>query len=396
MWRGESKGTHFGIWSDSHFDQSNQIFGVCHKRRCTAVVWAVLSQVWLLVSIHVLATSFVPGVVATEKVDGTCLFSVGKTGSGLTRRTGLEFEQLYLRGGGETILQVATSVGVPAESEVVMNMKNSSHSTLRVVFSDVDGTLVHYPGKPQNVDHVNPMLYLPPSKTGMRGIISSRTLQLCRKVRQSPAGNNKRVRFVLISGMRTSTLIQRLPFLPKADAYCCEAGGRIFYPTELNSEMGGNNENIVAIIHPKSFLDASEDDLKPFGVIEDMEWRSQISQVDAAGSDGYNDVPVMQRKGSLWDYARALMSHGYSIDSTGYSSCFRVNRKQQDPSQIGIRQWDALTSRTLMTSLSVDAYGLDSSVNLGCVDFYPRHSGKKNWYVSSDYDNNLFHFFAMF
>eukprot|EP00550_Attheya_septentrionalis_P002661 CAMPEP_0198290122 /NCGR_PEP_ID=MMETSP1449-20131203/8086_1 /TAXON_ID=420275 /ORGANISM="Attheya septentrionalis, Strain CCMP2084" /LENGTH=342 /DNA_ID=CAMNT_0043988567 /DNA_START=609 /DNA_END=1634 /DNA_ORIENTATION=- len=260
-------------------------------------------------------------------------------------------------------------------------MENSCQSTLRVVFSDVDGTLVHYSEKPQNeldADPVNPILYLPPSKTGMRGIISSRTLQLCRKVRQSPAGSNKLVCFVLISGMRTSTLLQRLPFLPKADAYCCEAGGRIFYPIELNSEMGSKNKSIVAIIHPKSFLGASEDDLKPFGLIEDMEWKSQMAQLDAAGSDGYNDVPMVQRKGSLWDYARALVSHGYTIDSTGYSSCFRVNRKQQDPSQIGIRQWDALTSGTLMPSLSADAYGLDSSVNLGCVDFYPRHSGKKN------------------
>jgi hypothetical protein len=34
----------------------------------------------------------------------------------------------------------------------------------------------------------------------------------------------------LISGARLSTLLMRLPYLPAADAYVCENGGRIFYP----------------------------------------------------------------------------------------------------------------------------------------------------------------------
>ena len=33
-----------------------------------------------------------------------------------------------------------------------------------------------------------------------------------------------------MTGARTSTLLQRLPFLPAADAYASENGGRIFYP----------------------------------------------------------------------------------------------------------------------------------------------------------------------
>ena len=33
-----------------------------------------------------------------------------------------------------------------------------------------------------------------------------------------------------MTGARTSTLLQRLPFLPAADAYVSENGGRIFYP----------------------------------------------------------------------------------------------------------------------------------------------------------------------
>ena len=37
---------------------------------------------------------------------------------------------------------------------------------------------------------------------------------------------------VLLTGARTSTLLQRLPYLPAADAYVAENGGRIFYPDQ--------------------------------------------------------------------------------------------------------------------------------------------------------------------
>ncbi len=71
------------------------------------------------------------------------------------------------------------------------------------------------------------LLYLPPSKTGQRGVISSKTLQLCQKLR------HRGMPFVLVSGMRSTTLFQRLPYLPRADAYVSESGGRIFYPVDI-------------------------------------------------------------------------------------------------------------------------------------------------------------------
>lgn len=37
---------------------------------------------------------------------------------------------------------------------------------------------------------------------------------------------------MLITGARTSTLLQRLPYLPSADVYVAENGGRIFYPDQ--------------------------------------------------------------------------------------------------------------------------------------------------------------------
>lgn len=61
------------------------------------------------------------------------------------------------------------------------------------------------------------------------------------------------VLLVLITGARTSTLFQRLPFLPKADAYASENGGRLFFPTSTLP---------VAV---------------PFS--EDLEWRSRHDAV---------------------------------------------------------------------------------------------------------------------
>ena len=92
------------------------------------------------------------------------------------------------------------------------------------VFSDVDGTLVHYPDDLSKEDN-SLLIHLPPSKTGTRGVISRKTLYLCQKLRSVNNGTP----LILVSGMRTTTLFQRMPYLPTADAYVCESGGRIFY-----------------------------------------------------------------------------------------------------------------------------------------------------------------------
>ena len=247
---------------------------------------------------------------------------------------------------------------------------------INFVFSDVDGTLVHYPDEVQDNEPGNKILYLPASSTGMRGIISSKTLQLCQQLRRE-----HNVKLVLVSGMRTSTLINRLPYLPKADAYASEAGGRIFY-TVSSTDTSSRN-----IIYPEPFDGATSDDLMPFGLKEDESWRTKLSDDDAAGTDGYigdsmdiflgkqeEDTPVLpidERRGILWDFAKELQAKGFVIDFKGYSNCFRVNRKQQN--NISNEEFEELKA--------IDAWslGLATSVNLGCIDFYPINSGKKNW-----------------
>lgn len=260
------------------------------------------------------------------------------------------------------------------------NKDENKVKDISIVFSDLDGTLLHYPDKIPKSESGNQLLKLPPSSTGMRGIISSQTLARIQQIRNHYNHNNnnkKDVKFVLVSGMRTSTFLNRLPFLPKADAYCTEAGGRIFYPTTTAAE----GDSTAFVVKPKNFDGATDDDLSPFGIKEDLEWR--VMQEKVAGPYESPDLKELaknpaqvkelrERDGLLWDFARDLVHKGYVLDTNGYSACFRVNRKQQDA--MSDDDFDALLDGRIKPF-----EGLASSVNLSCVDYYPATSGKKNW-----------------
>lgn len=286
-------------------------------------------------------------------------------------------------------------------------------SNLKIIFSDVDGALIHYPKKNEDYElscatDDNRILALPPSATGMRGIVSSKTLAACRDLRQ--AGTL----LVLVSGMRTSTLLSRLPYLPVADAYCTEAGGRIFYPSEPleDDDVFDGEEDDDETDSPFPFQQATPlefsgsqaADLKAFGLREDVDWRNRMEE--AAGKDGYpgNEVssnrcdslddlddeciidydnqygfpkpkevvPIDERRGALWDYAQKLQhDEGLILDTKSYSTCFRVNRKHQTA---GPEKFEALLSGDIVLPPE-----LAKSTNLGCIDIYPISSGKRNW-----------------
>jgi hypothetical protein len=280
---------------------------------------------------------------------------------------------------------------------------NSDVDTIKIVFSDVDGTLLHYPsldhsddkGSNNNDgdsdgnnddDDDNEILRLPPSSTGLVGIISSRSLQQCQEIRRVHG-----CKLVLVSGMRTSTLLQRLPFLPKADAYCSEAGGRIFYPTTpppvvtAIAAHANANDPVTSLspvtFTPKPFSGATASDLEPFGMVEDLEWKRRMERLDAAGSGGYDDsnsAAVEERSGALWEFARELQRRGLVCDTKGYSTCFRVNRIHNNNNDD-----ENIFDKVLLAGKIDIPKQLASSTNLGCVDFYPAVSGKKNWYVPS-------------
>lgn len=80
------------------------------------------------------------------------------------------------------------------------------------------------------------------------------------------------VKLVLISGARLSTVLQRLPWLPAADAIVAESGGRIYYPGALPTAAP---------------------------LQEDSDWRSQQA-AGGAGPAGQEAVPPEERAGELW------------------------------------------------------------------------------------------------
>ena len=276
-----------------------------------------------------------------------------------------------------------TKAAIEAIQSISTDTKNISNmSEIRIVFSDVDGTLVHYPDSIISDSNAhnngNRILKLPPSATGMQGIISSKTLAMCQDLRKQG------IKVVLVSGMRTSTLQKRLPFLPKADAYCSEAGGRIFV-----LKSGNDKQQLSFSVKPESFdgADKNKSENQSFGIVEDLEWRQKMQDEQAAGTDGYpgaeldmfqstdqTPTPMADRKGCLWDFARKLIEKGYVLDTKGYASCFRVNRKQQTGASA-----DEDFERLLRGDVISCPPELATSTNLGCIDYYPVASGKKNW-----------------
>lgn len=294
---------------------------------------------------------------------------------------------------GETLLSSASSAlddyFATSDENSIMN-KDDLEPAVNIVFSDIDGTLLHYPALLDDqleVNHEpgNPMITLPPSSTGMVGVISTKTLFFCQELRRQGT------KLVLVSGMRTWTLLKRLPYLPRADAYCCEAGGRIFYPSQTEDS---DREGCLKVT-PASFEGASDADLESFYISEDLDWRSRMEEITAAGKDGYvgnelsnylgidEKIPIHQRQGALWEYARQLTEQGFIADTEGYATCFRVNRKHQ--SSASLEKFVALVKSEIPRPPE-----LSTSVNLGAVDFYPVASGKLNWYVPSTCCSALF------
>jgi hypothetical protein len=260
----------------------------------------------------------------------------------------------------------ASAASAPSSKDAA---RLDGNQVIQVVFSDVDGTLVHYPEHMPAQDPA--ILALPPSSTGLRAVISQETLRKCQEIRQSGR------KLVLVSGMRTTTLLHRLPFLPRADAYCSEAGGRIFYPTSNTNEIK---------IEPLPYKGATAESLSSFGLEEDLEWRKIMEE--AAGSDGFEGqdlasmasgtaqmIPASQRKGPLWEFARKLESLGLVLDTKGYATSFRVTARQQPASSMKSKEaFQDLLQQNILFPPEVA-----TRTNLGSVDFYPVSSGKKHW-----------------
>lgn len=86
---------------------------------------------------------------------------------------------------------------------------------------------------------------LPRSSTGQQGYVSVKALDMLHDLRQAGA------KVVIVTGARSSTLLERLPYLPAADAVVSENGGRIFY-------VDGNWQSFMPLR-------------------EDMDWRAELA-----------------------------------------------------------------------------------------------------------------------
>lgn len=329
----------------------------------------------------------------------------------------------------ESVAPASTTTAAPVSmAEETFDMAEEtfdiSNKEIKIVFSDLDGTLIHYPSHDDDESGPKPrgkLLNFPKSSTGKVGVISAKTLSLVDEIR-----NQNKVKFVLISGMRTSTLLQRLPYLPKADAYCSENGGRIFYPIDDTADKTkkimrsidtdqDEDESDIFWVRPKRYkhdgngLKGGDPKRhKPFAIREDKAWRRKMQAAmggDSYGSFSLEDIyasrddpattslPLHERDGLLWDFARDLIhNHGFVLDTKGYATCFRVNKKQQTSEEIAKTppgeisgllenlQWKTNDDGVVVKTETEPPVA--SSVNLNCVDFYPSCSGKKNWWVS--------------
>lgn len=190
-----------------------------------------------------------------------------------------------------------------------------------VVFSDVDGTLVHHEDAPPPGKEV---IHLPASSSGLCAHISLQTLTLVTSLKT-------RCRFALVSGMRTSTFLQRRSFLPTSDAYAVESGGRIFHSFSLTGELE-----------------------------EDVSWRQRHSAAPASE----DALPPLERAGALWDALRVFHEAGFVCDTRGYSTAFRVR----------VAETESFRARKLLDCLPAS---LSWALNLGCIDVHPASSGKR-------------------
>lgn len=194
------------------------------------------------------------------------------------------------------------------------------------------GTLVHYYENEADTPGPPGALPLPSSATGRKAVISVETLKLAAKVRASGA------KLVLVSGTRYSTLVGRLPFLPRADAYVIENGGRIFYPKKKGvvapAAVGGGDDNGGPSDKAASAAatEGEEEEKSAVGdpaltahaasaLEEDLKWRETMES--ATGPASQDAKGPEDREGPLWDLYRKAVAEGFEVDTNTYYTMIR-------------------------------------------------------------------------
>mmetsp|Transcript_7102 Transcript_7102/g.15306 ORF Transcript_7102/g.15306 Transcript_7102/m.15306 type:complete len:339 (+) Transcript_7102:50-1066(+) len=252
---------------------------------------------------------------------------------------------------GRIALAVLVALGIRLASKKYAGHKASHAGRVpRVIFSDIDGTLAHYPYQLDGIAEVVPheknktatlryithgdiemeVLALPSSKHGP-AYISKRTIELVKELR------SKGVLFVLMTAARASTYIERRKILPAADWEVFENGGRIWKDGAV-----------------------------------DPDWASKMKEVTGFDGKSPKEEKLENRPEQLWEFCRELQEQGWKIDTAGYETEFRVEVSIDWQASNSVDRWE----REVVPLLSEIKLG--HSLNLGMVDVFPRMSGKAN------------------
>jgi len=237
-----------------------------------------------------------------------------------------------------------------------MAMADDRRPRLRAIFSDLDGTIVHFPKwfeeHGTKVISSEPALQcavaespsgekrecrLLPSSTMGDGLVSERTVELVEQLRAEG------VLFVVVTAARKSTLLERLPLLPPCDAAVCETGSRI-YLQEVGGALPGG-----------------------LSAAPDAEFSSRIEPVCGPLE---RELDVDERPEPLWQFYRTLRAEvaGLKCDARSYYGCFRVDTRDS-----------AAVDEALRACIEQHKpESVDWAMNLGKYDFFPAASGKGN------------------
>jgi len=221
----------------------------------------------------------------------------------------------------------------------------SQSPPLRAIFSDIDGTLVHYAKDftkhgirllssdetsstaiVENENGDRRKCRLLPSSTMGPACISERTIELVDELRREHG-----VLFCVVTAARKSTMVSRWDLLPNCDAHVCESGSRIWVNGIPDEEFSNRFASVCGPMNR-----------------------------EAEGAD--------ERIEPLWRFYRKLKEDvpGLAMDSRSYYGMFRVGTRGDVAVEAALRD-------VIRTSLPDD---VSCATNLGKYDFYPSVAGK--------------------
>ena len=250
---------------------------------------------------------------------------------------------------------------------------SSSAPRLRAIFSDLDGTLVHFPAwfEEHGTRIISPDVSseratvespagerrecrVLPSSTMGPGLVSERSAELVAQLR------SEGVLFVVVTAARKSTLLERLPLLPDCDAAVSETGSRVCARCSRIRLILPAPPPTHCPTHPHPSRGADLGGGQPVQQAADL-----AATLDVPWALGLEPIcgPIERemehaaRPEPLWQFFRRLQRvEGLNVDGRSYYGCFRADTKG-----------DAATDERLRTVLERE---------LPCAARRPRNSSR--------------------